>query len=169
MRPLTLQTALIVAFALAGAFLVSSAAVAGERRDREVVIDLGKDGELLDQLIEMDAAEIEDMRADFDEARADIKEAIGDIEEARKDVRGVPGGGVILKIAFATARSSASIAIDEAIAEARKEIRRAERDFKAMDVSAEERAETELAILTLREELDSLQVALEELIEALRA
>lgn len=169
MRALTMPTFLIAAVALTGAFLVSSAAVAGEREGREIEINFGKDGDLLKQLIEMDAADIEEMRAEFAEARADIKEAIGDIDEARDDVKGVPGGGVILKIAFATARSSASLAIDEALAEARKEIGRAERDLKSADVSADERDETEVAISTLREELDSLQVALEELIEALRA
>lgn len=169
MRALSLTNVLIAAFALAGAFLVSSAAVAGEKEGREIVIDIGKDGDLLKQLIEMDADDIEDMRADFAEARADIKEAIGDIAEARKDVKGVPGGGVILKIAFATARSSASVAIDEALAEARKEVSRAERELKTADVSANERAETGVAISTLREELDSLEAALEELIEALRA
>ncbi len=169
MRALSLTNVLIAAFALAGAFLVSSAAVAGEKEGREIVIDIGKDGDLLKQLIEMDADDIEDMRADFAEARADIKEAIGDIAEARKDVKGVPGGGVILKIAFATARSSASVAIDEALAEARKEVSRAERELKTADVSADERAETGVAISTLREELDSLEAALEELIEALRA
>lgn len=169
MRALSLSNFTVALFVLAGAFLVSSAAVAGEKKGREVLIDIGGDGDLLQDLIEMDAADIEEMRNDFAEARADIKEAIGDIDEARDEVKGVPGGGVILKIAFATARSSASIAIDEALAEARKEIARAERDLKTADISAEERAETGLAISTLREELDTLQVALEDLIEALRA
>ncbi len=169
MRAISLTQGAIALFALGGAFLASPSAFAGERSGREVVINIGKDGDLLTQLIEMDAGDIEEMRAEFAEARADIKEAIGDIEEARKDVKGVPGGGVILKIAFATARSSASVAIDEALAEAREEVTRAERDLKTADVSADERAETQRAISTLREELDSLQGALEELIEALRA
>jgi predicted nucleic acid-binding Zn-ribbon protein len=169
MRALSLTSFMIAVFALGGAFLVSSAAVAGDKKDREVLIDIGGDGDLLQDLIDMDAADIEEMRGEFAEARADIKEAIGDIEEAREDVKGVPGGGVILKIAFATARSSASVAIDEALADAREEITRAERDLKTADVSADEKAETQAAITTLREELDSLQVALEELIEALRA
>lgn len=169
MRALPMPAVLVAAFALTGAFLVSPAAVAGEKNDREVVINVGKDGELLEQLIGMDAADIEEMRAEFAQARADIREAIGDINEARADVKGVPGGGVILKMAFAAARSSASVAIDEALADARQEISRAERDLKTADVSADEREETEVAISTLREELDSLQAALEELIEALRA
>ena len=168
MRALSLSNLVVVLFALASAALISTAAVAGEKGERDLVINIGKEGDLLEQLIAMDAEDIEDMRSEFAEARADIKEAIGDIDEARADVKGVPGGGVILKIAFATARSSASIAIDEALADARREISRAERDLKSADVSADERAETAIAISTLREELDSLQAALEELIEALR-
>lgn len=169
MRALIMPTVRLAACALAGAFLVSTAAVAGEKGGREFEINFGKDGNFLEQLIEMDAADIEEMRAEFAEARADIKEAIGDIDDARADVKGVPGGGVILKIAFATARSSASLAIDEALADARNEVSKAECELKTADVSAGEREETEAAIAALREELDSLQAALEELIEALRA
>ncbi len=169
MRALTRMNVLIALFMLAGAFLVSSAAVAAEREGRDAVIDIGKDGDLLEQLIEMDAADNEKMRADFAEARADIEEAIGDIAEARAEVKSVPGGGAILKIAFATARSSASVAIEEALGDAREEISRAERDLKSAEVSADERVETGIAISTLREELDTLQAALEDLIEALRA
>jgi predicted nucleic acid-binding Zn-ribbon protein len=169
MRVSSLSSFMIALFALAGAVLVSTAAIAGEKKDRDIVINVGKDGDLLKQLIEMDASDIEDMRAEFAEARADIKEAIADITDARSEVKGVPGGGVILKIAFATARSSVSIAVDEALSDARREVDRAARDLKSMDVSADERAETELAISTLREELDSLEVALEELMDALQA
>jgi predicted nucleic acid-binding Zn-ribbon protein len=169
MRAIPLTSFMIALIALAGAFLVSSAAVAGEKKDREVLIDIGGDGDLLQDLIDMDAADIEEMRNEFAEARADIREAISDIEEAREDAKGVPGGGVILKIAFATARSSASVAIDKALGEAREEIDRAARDLKTSDVSADERAETQLAISTLRDELGSLEVALEDLIEALKA
>lgn len=169
MRALSLSSLVIAVAALAAAVLVSTAAVAGDRKDRELVINFGKEGALLEQLIEMDAADIEDMRTEFAEARADIRDAIADIAEARSDVEGVPGGGVILKIAFAAARSSASVAVDEALTEARREIDRAARDLKTMDVSPNERMETERAISTLREELDSLQAALEELMDALRA
>ncbi len=169
MRALSLSSFIFAFAALAAAALISTAAVAGENKGRDIVIDIGEDGELLEQLIEMDADDIADMRAEFAEARADIKEAIADVADARSEVKGVPGGGVILKIAFATARSSVSVAVDEALDEARREIDRAARDLKAMDVSAEERAETEGAILTLREELDLLEIALEELMDALRA
>jgi len=169
MRALSRPSLIIAAFALAGALLISSAAVAGERGGRDVVINIGKDGDLLTQLIEMDAADIEELRTEFAEARAEIKEAIVEIADARKDVKAVPGGSVILKIAFATARSSATAAIDEALAEVRGEIARAERDLKAMEVSAEERLETTEAISVLRSEIDSLEAALQDLIAALKA
>lgn len=169
MRTLSLTNVTFALIALGGAFLVSPAAVAGEKKDHEILIDIGGDGDLLQDLIAMDAADIEEMRGEFAEARAEIKEAIADIEDAREDVKGVPGGGVILKIAFATARSSASIAIDEGLSQAREEIARAERALMTADVSADERTQTQVAIATLREELDSLQAALEDLIEALRA
>ncbi len=169
MRAMFLPRFLIAAIALAGAALISTAAVAGENKGRDIVIDIGEDGELLEQLIAMDAGDIADMRDEFAEARAEIKEAVADIAEARSDVKGVPGGGVILKIAFATARSSVSVAVDEALGEARREIDRAARALKTMDVSADERVETEGAILTLREELDLLEAALEELMDALSA
>ena len=169
MRALSLSNFIFAFAALAAAALISTAAVAGENKGREIVIDIGEDGELLEQLIAMEADDIADMRAEFADARAEIKEAIAEVSEARSEVKGVPGGGVILKIAFAAARSSVSVAIDEAMRDARREIDRAARDLKSMDVSAEERAETEGAIVTLREELDLLEVALEELMDALRA
>lgn len=169
MRTSSLSKPIAAVCAAAGMILVSPAAFAGDKGGREVVIDIGEDGDLLEQLIAMDAAEIEEMRDEFAKARAEIKEAIGDIDEARKEVKGVPGGGVILKIAFATARSTASLAIDEALADARTEVDRAESELKAAKVSDGERDETQVAISTLREELDDLQIALEELIEALRA
>jgi len=169
MRVLSLSTFVFALVALAGAALVSTAAVAGDRKERDLVINIGKDGDLLEQLIAMDAEDIEDMRAEFAEARADIKDAIADISEARAEAKRAPGGGVILKIAFATARSGVSAAVDEALGEARRELDRAGRDLKVKDLSKDERAETEFAIDTLREELDSLEVAIEELMDALRA
>lgn len=159
----------IAAIALASAMLVSPAAAASGKGDREVVIDFGEDGNLLEKLIEMDADEIADMRAEFAKARAEIREAIGEVGDARDEVNGVPGGRVVLKIAFATARSAASMAIDEALAEARAEVGRAERELTTVDVSAAERTETAGALSILGEELDALEAALQELIVALRA
>jgi hypothetical protein len=135
----------------------------------DVVINIGKDGDLLEQLIEMDADGIAEMRAEMAEARAEIAEAIDEIEGAREDVKGVPGGRLILRIAFASARAGASTAVNEALAEARTEVDRAERDLAVADVSAEEKVETQGAIDVLRTELDALEASLGDLLDALRA
>lgn len=160
---------LAIAGAAACALTVAPPALARESSNRDVVISIGKDGDLLKQLIEMDAEDIADMRAEIVEARADVADAIRDIEEAREDVKGVPGGQLILKIAFASARAGTRTAIDEALGDARSEINKAERDLATADVSDEERVETQGAIDTLRTELDALEESLNELISAMRA
>jgi len=163
----------IASLALAGlavcGLALSTPAAAHDRGDRDVVINIGKNGDLLKQLIELDQQGIEDMRADIAEARADVADAIKDIEEARQEVKGVPGGRLILKIAFASARAGASTAIDEALGDARREIDGAERDLAFADVSEDERVETQGAIDVLRTELDALEVSLNELLTAMRA
>ncbi len=146
---------------------LATPALAGDNRD--VVINIGKDGDLLEQLIELDQAGIDEMRAEIAEARAEVAEAIGEIEEAREEAKGVPGARVILNIAFAAARAGASTAVDEALGEARIEIDKAERELTVTEVSAAERAETQGAIDALREELDALEVVLSDLLDALRA
>jgi len=147
----------------------STPAAAHGRGDRDVVINIGKDGDLLKQLIDLDRQGIEDLRAEMADARADVADAIKDIEEARQEVKGVPGGRLILKVAFASARAGASTAIDEALVDARREIDKAERDLAFADVSDEERVETQDAINVLRSELDALEVSLNELLNAMRA
>ncbi len=157
--------------ALAGAAVcgMALATPALARDSDDIVINIGKDGDLLEQLIELDQAGIEDMRAEIADARAEIAEAIGDIEEAREEVKGIPGARIILKIAFASARAGASTAVNEALSEARTEIDRAERDLVTADVSTEEKVETQGAIDVLRTELDALEASLDDLLNALRA
>lgn len=158
-----------IAGAAACGLALATPAEARDRGDRDIVINIGKDGDLLKQLIELDQEGIDEMRAEMAEARADVADAIKDIEEARQDVKGVPGGRLILKIAFASARAGATTAIDEALSEARTEIDKAERGLAVADVSAEERLETQSAIDALRTELDALEAALNELLSAMRA
>lgn len=156
--------------ALGAAAAVSFAtATPAAAKDREVVIDIDDEGDLLERLIEMDAADIEEMRAEFQDAHDDIVESIADIEEARADVKGVPGGRLILKIAFAAARSGASESANAAIDEARLALDGAERELAVMDVSAEERAETGEAIDVIREGLVLVENALAQLFEAMTA
>ena len=56
--------------------------------------------DLLEQLIELDADGIDDLRDELVEARAEIGEAIYEIQEAKEEVKGVPFGGMIARIAF---------------------------------------------------------------------
>jgi DNA repair exonuclease SbcCD ATPase subunit len=134
------------------------------------VLNFGDDEDLLEKLIEMDAEDIQDMREEFADAREDIKDAIGDVEEAREEARQAPGGGAIVKIAFTAARAATSGAVKTALSEVRDAVDDAEHDLAAMnDISDEERVETQQAIDVLREELASLEVALEELLDALDA
>ena len=166
---LDLVSRLAIAGAALSAMSLSTPAFAGGMTDREVVINIGKDGDLLEQLIELDEAGIEEMRAEIAEARVEIAEAIGEIEEARKEAEGIPGARFILKIAFASARAGATAAVDEALADARVEIDKAAVDLKTAAVSAEERVETEHAIKVLRTELDALEDSLASLMDTLRA
>lgn len=164
---------IVARLALAGAaacgLALSTPAAAHDSGDRDVVINIGKNGDLLKQLIDLDQQGIEDMRAEIADARADVAAAINDIDEARQEVSGVPGGRLILKIAFASARAGASTAIDEALRDARQEIDKAERDLAFADVSDEERVETQGAIDVLRTELDALEASLNDLLSAMRA
>lgn len=136
---------------------------------RELNINIGKDSDLLEQLIELDEAGIADMRADFAEARADIDEAIADIFEAREDVKSAPGGRFFMRIAFAAAREATSGAVSSALSEVDRELDRAERRLTTAEISDEERAETRDAISALREELAALRAKLDELVAAMKA
>jgi predicted nucleic acid-binding Zn-ribbon protein len=158
----------LCSLALAGATAIAAATPAAAGAG-DVIIEIGEDGDLLDQLIALDRQGIEDMRAEFAAARAEIAAALVDIRSAREDVKSVPGGRVILKIAFASARAGASAAVDEALADARAAIDDAERDLADAAVSEAERTETQDAIRTLRAELSSLESALRELLDALEA
>lgn len=169
LNPVRLAAITRLALAAAGGLALATPAMARGDADNDIVISIGKDGDLLKQLIELDQEGIDEMRAEIAEARADVAEAIADIEEAREEVKGIPGGRIILKIAFASARAGASTAVDEALGDARREIDKAERDLVAADVSAEEKVETQGAIDTLRTELDALEVSLNELLDTLRA
>ena len=157
----------LAAIALAGSVVALSTPAAA--KDRDIVFGAEGDGPLLERLIELDQADIDEMRADMAQTRADIADAIIDIEEARQEVGDIPGGRIILKIAFASARAATGAAVGEALADARSEIDRAEADLKLADVSDAERIETQGAIDGLREELDALEDSLAALTDALRA
>ncbi len=164
---------LLSAFALsiAATAIVSAPAAARDVTiktggDRTIV--LGEDGDLLEQLIELDAKGIEDLRADFADARHEINDAIDEIEDARADLRGVPGARFIVRMAFAAAAEATAEASEEAFADAFEEVDRAEDGLRAAKVSAEERTETQGAIEMIRDELGGLQESLDRLSAALK-
>lgn len=134
--------------------------------DRTIV--LGKNGDLLEQLIALDAKGIDDLQADFVDARREIDDAIDEIRDARAEMRGVPGGRFIIRIAFAAAADATSEAADEAFDDAFEEVDRAEADLRTAEVSREERIETQGAIDMIRDELTGLEDALEDLAAALK-
>lgn len=126
--------------------------------------------DLLEQLIELDADGIEDLRDELIEARAEIGEAIYDIQEAKEEVKGVPFGGMIARIAFRAASATVSEASETALDEVRSEMVKAERelDNRRAELGEAEYAETQGAFVMLREEMAELEAALEELSQALK-
>lgn len=126
--------------------------------------------DLLEQLIELDADEIEDLREDLVDARADIAEAIGDIEEAKEEVRDAPFGGIVAKIAFRAASATVSEAVTEALSEARVELGKAEDELEVRrtDLGEAEYTETKGAITMIHEELGNIEDALVDLLSALK-
>jgi len=125
--------------------------------------------DLLEKLIALDADDIADLRSDLRDAQSDVAEAIGDIAEAKEEVKEVPFGGLIAKIAFSAAKASVSEATDIAIDEMREELTLAEVELgeRRSDLGEAEYNETSGAIAMIQEELDGLEEVLEELVNAL--
>lgn len=155
------------ALALAAGSLAVSPAAAGEKESRTIVIDY--DGDILDELVDLDADEIADLQEEFADARAEIEEAIDEIEDARAEMDDVPGGGLILKIAFGAAQIATEAVVAEVMAEVRADIDEAEDQLGVADLDAGEREETQDAIDALRDELDALEASLDELMDALES
>ena len=132
-------------------------------------LDIDDHEDLLEQLIELDAEGIEDLRADLVEARADIAEAVGEIEEAKEEVKDVPFGGLIANIAFRVASVTVSKATESALDEVRAEMTKAEAelDNRRAELGEAEYAETQGAFEMVREELEYIEDALDDLKAAL--
>lgn len=162
--PLARIGGLVAAGAAAAGLFLATPAFAHGGHD---ILSLGDDDNLLQELIDLDADGIQDLRDEFADARADIKDAINDVEEAREEVKSAPGGAAIAKIAFKAAREATSTAVRKALAEANDRVDEAERQLKTADVSPEERVETQEAIDVLREGLASLEEPLDDLLAAL--
>lgn len=126
--------------------------------------------DLLEQLIELDADDIEDLRQELNEARMDIEDAIVEIEDAREDVKSVPGAGVIMKIAFGAASKAVTRSTEEIFEDVRYELDQAEEGLAAREdeLGPEEVVETQQAIDTIRAGIDEIEAALDQLVTAMR-
>lgn len=129
------------------------------------------DEDFLQALIELDADDIAEMRAEFAEARQEIRDAIGEIDDARAEAAKSDEAKSILTVALSEASESVEEAASEAFNEVRAELDRAEDELADMrsSLSAEEFNETQEVIEFLRSELVEFEVALGELIAAMKA
>lgn len=129
------------------------------------------DEDLLEDLVALDADDIDELRDEMREAQSDIKDAINDIREAREDVRDAPGGGAIMKVALSSASVIVSASTKSAFKEARRALERAEADLsdQRSALGEAEFAETTMAIEAIRDGIAGLEVALGELLAEMRA
>ncbi|GJL95057.1 MAG: hypothetical protein DHS20C05_14620 [Hyphococcus sp.] len=171
MRALMIAGAAALSVAVA---VPTSAAAHDPDDDHEISFNgfsFDDDEDLLQQLIDMDADDIEEIRTEMADAREEIREAILEVEEAREEASETPGGGVIVKVALSAASATVSTATNIAFNRVEKKLKTAESDLhdQADEIGAEEVAETQLAINVIREEIGSLRVAISELIDAMKA
>ncbi|MBY0422901.1 MAG: hypothetical protein K2Q06_11405, partial [Parvularculaceae bacterium] len=151
-----------------GLFGSMSAGPAAAQAPVERVVVLGQDGDLLKQLIELDAAGIEDLRRDFEDARSQIEQSIGEVERARAEARNLPFGRFAVRLAFASAATATTESAQQGFRDARASLQKAEIDLRSADVSAAERAETQGAIDMIRGQFVGLEDALQRLAIALK-
>ncbi len=167
MRGLAIAGAAIFAVAIA-------APTTAAAYDANVSFDgfsLNEDEDLLEQLIALDADDIEELREEMAEARAEIRDAIAEIEEARQEVQSAPGGAAIMKVALTTASAVVKTTTSRAFKKVKRALARAEDELADMreSVGEAEFAETTLAIDVIREELAAIQASLTELTDAMKA
>ncbi|NOX82242.1 MAG: hypothetical protein GXP06_04500 [Alphaproteobacteria bacterium] len=164
-----------LAIAGAAAFTVAIAApTTALAHDANISFDgfsFNDDEDLLEQLIALDADDIEELREEMADARVDIRDAIAEIEEAREEVKSAPGGAVIMKVALTTASAVVETTTSRAFKKVKRELARVERELADTreSVGEAEFAETTLAIDMIREELAAIQTSLAELTDAMKA
>lgn len=161
----------IRSLSLAGAAtLALAAAPIGAASAHSFHLNFDDHEDLLEQMIELDADGIEDLREDLVDAREDIADAILDIEDAKSDVKDVPFGGMVARIAFRAASATVSRATETALDDVRAEITKAESelDNRRADLGEAEYAETQGAFTMVRDELVQIEAALDDLMDALK-
>ena len=154
--------------ATAALFALTVAALAPSQANAHR-LNIGDAEEVLDELIEMDAKDIEDLEADLVEARSEIKNAIHEIEDAKDDVKDTPVGAAIAKIAFKVASTAVDRATGKAINEARKTLDEVEAQLHDQrdEIGETEFQETLGAVRMIRDELTEIELALDDLTDAL--
>lgn len=158
------------ALGLAFAAPAASAVEIGDISFNDFNFDINSD-DFLQNLIDMDAEDIAELRAEMADARAEIKDAIAEIEEARKEAGDQPEAKAVLAAALQAASASIIESTDGVFKQVHDALDRAESELVSgkVEVSAEEVTETKLVIAALREELGGVQAALGELAAAMKA
>lgn len=157
------------ALAVAALIALTIAALIPTRADAHN-FRIDKPEDLLEELIELDADEIAELREDLIEAQDDINDAIFDIEDAKKDIRDVPAGGAIARVAFKAASAAVDGAAGRAIGKAQKTLEEAESllSERRDEVGEAEYKETKDAIIMIRRELAQIEDSLDDLLAAMR-
>lgn len=133
-------------------------------------LNFDDDREFFEQLVDLDADEIAEIREEMADARAEIADAIAEIADAREEVRSTPGAGAVLRTALGAASAIVEHAVKEAFDEVEAELVVAEGrlEDERSALGEDEYAETKQAIDVIRTEIASLDVAIDELIDAMR-
>lgn len=133
------------------------------------IVGFGDRDDILEKLIALDANDIEELRSDFREAQNGIADAINNIADAKEEVRDVPFGGLIAKIAFNAASATVTNATQAAFGDLLEELDMAEieLDTNRTSLGEEEYLETIGAINMIRTEISSIEEAIDELVDAL--
>lgn len=126
--------------------------------------------DLLDRLIDLDADDIDALRTDLSEARADVFDAIKDVEEARDEAADIPGGGFIYRIAIKIASRAVKDSTHEAFQEVSERLFDVEEelDQRRPEIGEAEYAETNTAISVIRTGIADIELAIDELLAAMR-
>ncbi len=176
-KELTGKRAAMLLAAGAAAFglsIAAPAAYAGGLSDisidlDSVDLDLGDDEDFLQGLSDMDADDIEDFRSEMAEAREEIRDAISDVEEARREAMEEPESAGLVQAAFVAASAAVEASTGGIFEQVYAALDRAETTLNGKaDVSAAEVKETRYAINVMREELAGVEVALRDLLTAMK-
>lgn len=158
------QLKLAAAFAAAAVLFAGAPASASPGDIIDIIVG---EGDLLDRLIALDAEGIADMRDTIADARVEIERAADDIRFAREEAAEGRGNRLVV-LALSVAAEEIEQIVGGAVAAAYVEIDDAERRLVGVDLSPEERNETQSAIDGLRIDLADVEAALGRLMETLK-